>query len=149
MGRIVRPGGLADYANPFALLFLACSRAVDFGTFLRGCLGGDGRGGFVFFCDETTPGNPLRPDKGRKIMNIYYTVKQFPNWFRGQSHAWLSFVSVPEVDLDRVAGGLSAIVRAMVRIFFAPSGHNPSAMRVSPPMPLHGDDDDDDDRRRR
>ena len=70
-----RPG--PEYINPFALLFKLCTVNVAFATFLKSCCKG-GRARVIIYADETRPGNVLRPDKGRALQCLYWTLAEFP-----------------------------------------------------------------------
>ena len=59
--------------NPFALLWAASSVNNEFGNFIHGHLtANNGKGRVVVYIDETTPGNALRPDNGRKFEALLF-----------------------------------------------------------------------------
>ena len=108
--------------NPFALLYAACARSKKFGTFLEKHLSvKDGKlAEIVFYADETTPGNQLRPDKGRSYEAIFFTFKNLPSWFVTRKHGFFKFAFVLSEDVSRIEGGLPRITRAMLYKFFDP-----------------------------
>ena len=42
----------------------------------------------IIYLDECHPGNILRPDHGRKLMCIYWTWLELPEWWRTQANSW-------------------------------------------------------------
>ena len=69
--------------NPFALLFALCTAAPVFGDLLRESMNG-GIGRLALYFDEVKPGNVLRPDKGRSLQCVYWTLMDLPDWFRSR-----------------------------------------------------------------
>ena len=65
------------YANPFALLYISCARSRMFGVFLRKCLEGQ-KGKIVIYHDECKPGNVLRPDEGKELLCLYWSLLHVP-----------------------------------------------------------------------
>ena len=74
-----------SHCNPAAFLRKASEVSAQFGVFLQRCLGGN-PGHIVLYLDEVTPGNVHRPDHGRKCQAIYWTIKEFPGWFRRRAN---------------------------------------------------------------
>ena len=70
-----------EYICPYALLFSACRQSALFASFLSGCLAG-ATASLIFYIDSVTPGNPMRFDSGRSYQALYWTVKEYPGWFR-------------------------------------------------------------------
>ena len=69
--------------NPFAFLWAASSVNNEFGNFIHGHLtANNGKGRVVVYIDETTPGNALRPDRGRTLEVLLFS-------FALESNAWL------------------------------------------------------------
>ena len=83
-----------DYICPFALLNRLSIMSDTFGPFLRECLQGR-RGTIGFYMDEVVPRNQLRPEKARTYQAIYWSLLQFPNWFRTRENAigWFTILS--------------------------------------------------------
>ena len=68
-----------EIANPFAMLFLLVKANLRFDALLQRCRPSDGSPCSVaMYTDETTPGNPLRPDKSREAEVVYWTVANLP-----------------------------------------------------------------------
>ena len=84
--------GIADgqipFINPFALLFWMSCACVEFGDMLRQSV--TDRARIVFYCDETKAGNVLRPDEGRGLQCIYWTLMDIPSWFRVRKFGWFT-----------------------------------------------------------
>ena len=116
-----RPG--PEYINPFALLFQLCTVSVDFATILKSCCKG-GRARAIFYADETRPGNALRPDKGRSLQCLYWTLAEFPHWFRSRRCGWFVFATVLSKDVIAMPGGVSGLLRKMMHVFWSTSGWN-------------------------
>ena len=48
----------------------------------------------IMYMDEFTPGNNLRPDKGRSMQAAYCNLFQFPMWFLRDSATWFSLAYI-------------------------------------------------------
>eukprot|EP00973_Karenia_brevis_P024784 3416706-Karenia_brevis.AAC.1 len=98
-----------SYLNPFAVLFLLCQNVEYFNMvaqYLTGSIAG-----MLLYCDETNPGDPLRPDMARQVMCFYYTFAEFPGWFRARSHGWLVLGVLRTDVLKNVAGALTGVYK--------------------------------------
>ena len=89
--------------NPFALVFAAASLSKPFSRFLQKHLKQTNK--IVFYCDETTPGNALRPDNGRSYEALLWTFGEFPIWYRTRRHGWFKFCYVLADVRDKVTWG--------------------------------------------
>jgi hypothetical protein len=101
--------------NPFALVSLACKRNINFNNMFHALASG---GEFAFWCDEFKPGNALRPDKGREVMAIYWTVDTLPSWFQRRKWGLFFFGAYPTSRLEITPGGLGQLITKMLRVFF-------------------------------
>jgi hypothetical protein len=70
------------------------------------------------YADEATPGNVHRPDKGRKFMAVYWTFREFPDWFRNGPAGWFPLSFVHHKVMDTIPGGLSGLMVVILRLFF-------------------------------
>ena len=72
----------------------------------------------VLYLDEITPGNPLRPDNKRKITAFYVSWLELGDFLRLEE-AWLT-VGVLRTSVTKdIRGGMSAVVRSLLRALFA------------------------------
>eukprot|EP00973_Karenia_brevis_P029098 4014283-Karenia_brevis.AAC.1 len=79
-----------QYVCPIALMQLTCERSLNFTVFLEDALRGGAE--LVIYADEFTPGNVLRPDKGRQALAIYWSLNGFPSWWQARNSAgWFYF----------------------------------------------------------
>ena len=105
--------------NPFAFLWAASSVNNEFGDFIHGHLvSNGGRGRVVVYIDETTPGNALRPDRGRSFEAILFSFAELPYWYLHRKHGFFKFGFIQTVDVLKVVGGMPAIVKARMYNFF-------------------------------
>ena len=82
-----------DCIDPFAFLWLAAARSPEAAGFFEKELAGK-QCRLAFYTDSVTPGNVLRPDKGRTFEAVYWTFMELPDWFRSQaSDGWFCSVS--------------------------------------------------------
>lgn len=113
-----------EYLNPFAFLYHLSAVSAGFANVMRSvCV--DGRPlRIILFADGMVPGNPFRPEKARKLMCIYWCIADWPQWLLQRSFAWPVFAIIRESVLAEIPGGLSRIMRIILRIFFAEVGHS-------------------------
>ena len=102
------------FVRPAALLQKLCSLKKEIGDLLPR----DSPAHLVFYMDECKPGNVLRPDKGRELACFYWTVREFPSWFRARDGGWLFFSTFPSKWIHRVPGGASHLFSRMLETFF-------------------------------
>ena len=126
------------YVCPFAFLFYACEFAPPFAAFLEACIGRRGlanrempgsstdqplpadapKASVVFYYDEVTPGNNLRPDKGRQYLAVYWTFLEFPAWFRASQNGWFTMCYVPVETLAKMPAEHSQLGTCLLSAFF-------------------------------
>jgi len=108
------------YADPAALLHQVSQRSPYFGGFVVKCVNRD-TGRIILYIDSTTPGNQNRPDHGRSYDGIYWTIAQFPGWFRTQGGiGWIPFAFVPKVDLEKAGCSQAVLMDKVMRLFWNP-----------------------------
>lgn len=109
---------VVDCTNPFAFLWYSASLSPEAGKFFQTWLSGK-ICRIAFYNDNVTPGNVLRPDRGRTFEAIYWTFIEFPAWFRSKaSSSWFVFAMVESTKLDDVPGALPALAKASILKFF-------------------------------
>ena len=69
------------YINPFALLWWLSNISLQFFEFMK-CTLPTRVGRMVFYADEVTPGNDKRADKGMAYYAFFWSIVEFPDWFR-------------------------------------------------------------------
>lgn len=72
---------------------------------------------FVLYCDEITPGNPLRPDNQRKLVAFYGGWIEMGDMLRLEQ-CWLTLGVIRTSQCKLVAGGLSFVTRLLLRALF-------------------------------
>jgi hypothetical protein len=111
----------AEYVCPFGLIRLASesSQAAsdNFAAWLENkhCR-------IIMHLDEARLGNQLRPDKGRTFQSVHWNILEIPAWFRAREVGWFPFALLPGKVID--GANTSAMVRAMMHVFFSTSGFN-------------------------
>ena len=92
------------------------SRHASFGDLFGNC--GSSPLSLVFYSDEITPGNVLRPDNKRKVHAFYIAFKEFGPAHLCQEAAWLPLAVLRSCVAKRVAGGFSAVCRTLLGTIF-------------------------------
>ena len=73
-----------EYVNPFALVYQYSCLRPRFGDMLKAAANEAGFARIIFYMDEATPGNVLRPDAGRTLACFYWSFMELPSWFRSR-----------------------------------------------------------------
>eukprot|EP00973_Karenia_brevis_P073629 10229866-Karenia_brevis.AAC.1 len=91
------PWGTQNFWHPCAALWLMSQCCPSLGTFMRELKRERGIDKFtvVLYEDSFKVGNVLRPDKGRALDGMYWTVKEWPTWLR-VSHGYIPFAYFPD-----------------------------------------------------
>lgn len=71
----------------------------------------------VFYCDETVPGNVLRPMNDRKCMAVYFVFRNIGPWVRSAAF-WIPWAVIRTNILKRVLGGWATAARELLRRCF-------------------------------
>ena len=74
----------------------------------------------ILYCDEITPGNPLRPDNKRKLTAFYFSFREFNQALRNEL-AWLPVAILRHDKISKVPGGLSEVAKQLVWTFLKDS----------------------------
>ena len=102
--------------HPFALLNHLCS-FDSFGRFAASHLR-DKVGRLILWGDEIVTGNQLRPDAVGKFAAIYWTLGDFPEYFRSSDEGWFP-VGVLEYEvLKNVSGGYAGVLKKLLHLIF-------------------------------
>lgn len=120
------------YINPHALLYHLFNTNAAFASLVRDyCT--DGVATIALYADETKPGNVLRPDVGRSMECIYWTVAEFPSWWRARRCGWMLFTVVLSRTLQQLEGGASALMAKCMKVFWSADGWNLESVGVRMP----------------
>ena len=111
------------YASPFALLYEGTKLSAMFSSFLAQVMSSSPDGlRICFYLDKAKPGsNTQRPDIARTHQCIYWSVLQFPSWFRSRRNGWIPFAYVESNAQTQVGASDSMLVRALCHIFDPPN----------------------------
>ena len=113
-----------EYAHPMALLYHLSRLSAYFGRLMSSLVQPGVPLKLIIYVDEICPGNPLRPDKARKLQSIYWAFADWPQWLLQRTVAWPTFGTLRSSIVDGIRGGMPHLMKLILRIFFAPSGHN-------------------------
>lgn len=72
----------------------------------------------LLYADEIVPGNPLRPDNKRKVWVIYASWLELGDLLYSEN-AWLAVGVIRNHIVKTVRGGISNVIRALLRECFA------------------------------
>ena len=73
------------------------------------------------YTDEATAGNALHPDKPKECQCIYWSFRELPAWFRRR---WFTFRILRTSDQEQIKGGLSGVVRRVLKEFVGDAKFN-------------------------
>lgn len=111
-----------EYVNPFAYLYCMSSVCSAFSDMMKSvCVDGQPLR-IVIYADGLIPGNPFRPEASRKLQCIYWCIVDWPQHVLQRSFAWPVFSIIKQSLVDAIPGGLSRLMRIVLRIFFGTSG---------------------------
>ena len=111
------------YASPFSLLYEGTKRSALFSRFLAQVMSSSPGGLHIcFYLDRAKPGsNTQRPDIARTHQCIYWSVLQFPSWFRSRRCGWIPFAYVEANSQIQVGVSDSMLVRFLCQVFDPPN----------------------------
>ena len=121
------PGiGPWEYVHPFAFLHYMSTISEKFANMLSDALGKAPlfTCSLVFYGGEMTPGNPLRSDVGRQLWNFYYTFLELPGWLLHRTGGWFCLGGVRTRLVERIPGGVSALLKQILVAMFVDGPHN-------------------------
>ena len=97
------------------------SASDEFGILFVGCLDG-ALGYFILYLDDVRPSNILRPDPGRVYYSILWSLAQYPPWYFSRLLVWLPRCFVQKNKLDRIDGGISQVISALIQELWGARG---------------------------
>ena len=120
-----------EVCNPMAFIWLVTSLSPAFSQIMRDVVGdGSTPLRLVIYADEMNPGNPFRPEKSRTMQCIYWCFADWPQWMLTRTFAW-PCLSVLRGDIvDGIEGGMSFLVKPILRLFFPEGGEHSFARGV-------------------
>lgn len=112
------------FIEPAALMHVLATDSEEFRNLMVGIMAtrGSEHLGIVIFMDECTPGNVMRPDNGRELQHVLWTLVEFPDWLSVRDEGWFTFGCCRSSLVDRV--GVSRFLKHVVKAFnqFASTG---------------------------
>ena len=72
----------------------------------------------VFYSDEVTAGNPLRPDNGRKYHAFYISFLEFGPAALSDDSLWFPVATLRSKVCSQVVGGLASVMRILISSWF-------------------------------
>ena len=111
-----------SYCHPIALVHYLSTISIPFASLMASCVRGCAPLRIIVYVDELTPGNALRPEKSRTLQSIYWAFADWPQHVLSRSAAWLIFGTLRSTVVDKIPGGMSRLMRMVLRTFFSPSG---------------------------
>ena len=104
------------HASPIACMYHALSKSQLFVELMCSTREA-GSHTVVLYMDEATPSNQKRPDRGRCNQCIYFSLLEWPCWFRSKKCGWVPFAYVYTQDLVDHALSDSKLLRWVLHIF--------------------------------
>ena len=118
-----------DVCHPMAFLWLVSSLSATFSQIMRDIIGdGSVPLRLIIYADEMNPGNPFRPDLGRKMQCVYWAFADWPQWMLSRTFAWPCLSVLRSAIVETIEGGMSFLVKPVLRLFF-PEGDGHSFTR--------------------
>lgn len=111
-----------NYVNPFAQLFYLSSISPSLAKALDRALAQSDCLEIVMYSDEFCPGNPLRPDKGRTLLAVYWTFLNFEAHVLQRAEGWFSLGVLRSSIVSQLPGRTSGLMRRIVKMFFGEQG---------------------------
>ena len=124
------------FVCPRAFLYLACTESPAFAALLSKCVGvpilgeawpsddvfaGGRSGRIVIYADEVRPGNIHRPETARLYLGTYWTLMEFPEWFRKSQNAWFPLCYLRAKAIEQFDAGWSQLMAALLTKLFSPA----------------------------
>ena len=107
-----------EYCNPIAYLRYISTLNNAFGEVMKSCIVAGQALTMLLYLDELCPGNPFRPEKGRKVQGIYWCIKEWPDWILTRTAMWPVFGVIRSATIDKMPGGISAFYAKILEICF-------------------------------
>ena len=109
------------YIQPFGILQVAADTSNEAARFYFAHLHGRACH-IVMHLDEFQIGNVLRPDSGRKALQVTWQFAELPEYFRSRSVGWFPFTCIPSKEVS--AHNTSVLFAEIVKCFFLEDNFN-------------------------
>jgi hypothetical protein len=98
-------------------------RCPSFGHLLRDAIlkSVDNKLTLLMYHDQVVPGNVLQINPERKSTLIYCSFKELGHWLC-KSFSWMTVGVVTDSTLSKVADGMTAVIRHLIKLFVEPGG---------------------------
>ena len=108
-----------ECCHPAALLYYMCTISATFADLCKRTvmLAGDTPLRYIAYNDGVVPGNPFRPEKGRKVEAWYWVVVEWPTYIINRSGMWPVFTFIRSRLVDTIPGGVPHVTKFMLRRF--------------------------------
>ena len=105
-----------ECCHPSALLHYLCTISDSFADMCKQTVinAGDAPLRYVAYNDGVVPGNPFRPEKGRKVESWYWVIVDWPTYILHRSGMWPVFTLIRTRVVERIHGGVSHVSRRML-----------------------------------
>jgi hypothetical protein len=109
-----------SYVHPCALMHHLSGICPSFGDLMSSLIEPEFKPlRVVLYMDEIVPGNPLRIDKARSIMCVYYSFVEFPQHVLQRGNGWFLFGILRSKLIELLPGGESQLFKMILRNMFA------------------------------
>ena len=113
-----------EICHPYAYLWHLTSISPNFRKIMADCSSVGEPLSLIVYADSLVPGNPFRPEKSRKLMCIYWSFVDWPDWMLSRTFAWPCFSILREAIIDEIPGKMAYLARVILRIFFPAHGES-------------------------
>ena len=90
----------------------------------------------VFYCDEITPGNILRPENKRRFDAFYFSFRELGPTLLCRAEMWMPLAVLRSGVLRTIKGGISNCVRLLLRTFFVDGPFATTGVVLPTPDPV-------------
>ena len=110
-----------DYVHPCAYLHYASTISDSFCRFINEVLDNANSEplDIIVYGDEMTPGNPLRPDKGREAWQWSFSILQFPNHVLHSHGGWIHILTIRTSVLRDLKGGVPMLANNVLHMMLS------------------------------
>ena len=114
---------LWDYCHPLAYLHYISGLNSAFGEIMQSCIEPGKPATVLLYMDELCPGNPYRPEKGRKLQGVYWCIQEWPCWILRRSAMWPVLGVILSSTVEKMKGGISAFYARILELCFTDGDH--------------------------
>ena len=116
---------ILEYVHPCAYFYYLSIICDDFCQFINKIVDKAGSQPLhvILYGDEMTPGNPMRPDKGRESWQWSFAILQYPNHLLHSIGGWSHITTLRSKVINGLTGGVPLLAKTILHILFA-GAHN-------------------------